>query len=60
MAVRRRAHRRGHYVEWDVTSLVTGNGVFSFNVAADSSDSTAFKSKEAPANRPQLVVDVAG
>ena len=44
------------WVEYDVTSLVTGNGTYSFNLATTSSDASYVYSKENPTNRPQLVV----
>jgi chitodextrinase len=44
----------------DVSSLVTGDGVFSVRVSSPSSNKAAFKTKEASAaQRPQLVVDLA-
>jgi hypothetical protein len=43
------------WVEYDVTSLVTGNGTFSFVLAADSSDSVVFSSREG-AQPPELVI----
>jgi sugar lactone lactonase YvrE len=46
------------WAEWDVTSAVTGNGTYSFNLVADSSDGTDLATKEAGSNRPQLVVTV--
>jgi sugar lactone lactonase YvrE len=46
------------WVEWDVTSAVTGDGTYSFNLVADSSDGTDLATKEAGSNRPQLVVTV--
>jgi sugar lactone lactonase YvrE len=48
----------GTWVEWDVTAAVGGNGVYSFNLVADSSDGTDLASREAGSNRPQLVVAV--
>jgi myo-inositol-hexaphosphate 3-phosphohydrolase len=50
----------GTWVEYDVTSLVTGNGPVSFNLAPTSSDGTDVSSREATTNRPQLVVTAAG
>ena len=50
--------RSGRYVEWDVTSLVTGNGRYSFNLVADSKDGTDFASREAATNRPQLLLEL--
>ncbi len=46
----------GSWVEWDVTQAVTGNGTYSFNLVADSSDGTDLATKEAGSNPPQLVV----
>ncbi len=43
------------WVEYDVTSLVTGNGTFSFVLAADSTDGVTFSSRQG-AQAPQLVV----
>jgi hypothetical protein len=44
------------YLEFDVTSLVTANGLRSFEVAATSADGLDANSKEAATNRPQLVI----
>jgi sugar lactone lactonase YvrE len=46
----------GHYVDYDVTAAVTGPGDVSFDLVADSTDGTAFNSREASGNRPQLLV----
>ncbi len=48
----------GSWVEWDVTSAVTGDGTYSFTLVADSSDGTDLSTKESGSNRPQLVVTV--
>jgi chitodextrinase len=45
----------GTWVEYDVTSLMTGNGTWSFVLAGVSSDGVDFHSKEAT-NDPQLVI----
>ncbi len=45
----------GTWVEYDVTTLMTGNGTWSFVLAGVSSDGVDFHSKEA-ANDPQLVI----
>jgi Predicted phosphohydrolases len=47
------------WVEYDVTSLVTGNGTFSFVLAGDSNDAVAFSSRQG-VQPPQLVVTFAG
>jgi hypothetical protein len=48
----------GTWVEYDVTSLVSGNGAFSFVLATTSRDSADFHSRNSTqtALRPQLVV----
>ena len=45
----------GTWVEYDVTSIVTGNGDYSFALATDSTDATDFDSRET-ANAPRLVL----
>jgi hypothetical protein len=45
------------YVEYNVTSSVTGNGTYTFNLKAESSDGADFSSKDAAGNRPQLVIE---
>ena len=47
------------WVEYDVTSLVTGNGTFSFVLAGDSNDAVAFSSRQG-SQPPQLVVTFSG
>jgi Calcineurin-like phosphoesterase len=51
--------KTGTWVEYDVTSLVTGNGRQSFELPSVSTDGTGFATKEAGANGPQLVVTTA-
>ncbi len=46
----------GSWVVYDVTSLVSGNGTYSFNLTSASSDGVDFNSREAATNRPELVV----
>ena len=48
--------RRTAWVEYDVTSFVTGNGTYSFGLASTSSDGVDFRSREAATLRPELVV----
>lgn len=43
------------WVEYEVTSLVTGDGTFSFVLAADSKDSAVFSSREG-SQPPELVI----
>ena len=45
------------WVEYDVTSLVTGNGTYTFALIADGSDGITFSSREGTA-APQLVITV--
>lgn len=46
----------GTWIEYDVTSMVRGNGTFSFALTQTSSDSAATNSREVSTNKPQLVV----
>jgi hypothetical protein len=45
----------GAWVEYDVASLVTGDGTYTFALIGDSSDNVIFSSREGSAP-PQLVV----
>ncbi len=47
------------WVEYDVTSLVTGNGTYSFVLAGDSSDAVTFSSRQG-IQPPELVVTFSG
>ena len=47
------------WAEYDVTSLVTGSGTFSFVLVADSSDGVVFSSREG-VQPPQLVLNASG
>lgn len=49
----------GTWVEYEVTSVVTGNGTFSFVLAADSTDGAVFSSRQG-SQPPQLVITLAG
>src|SRR3990172_4966686 len=44
------------WVEYDVTSTVTGDGTYTFDLGADSSDGTTVSSREATNNPPHLLV----
>jgi hypothetical protein len=44
------------WVEYDVTSLVSGNGTYSFDIATNSTDGVDFYSRENATLRPELVV----
>jgi hypothetical protein len=47
------------WIEYNVTSLISGNGTFSFVLAADSTDGAVFSSRQG-SQPPQLVVTLAG
>ena len=47
------------WVEYDVTSLVSGDGTYTFALVADSTDGVTFSSREGSAP-PQLVVETLG
>jgi hypothetical protein len=49
----------GSWVEFDVTTVVRGNGVFSFVIGASNTDGVAFASRESGSRAPQLVVTYA-
>jgi hypothetical protein len=49
----------GAWVEFDVTTAVRGNGVYSFGLVSGNTDSAIYSSKEG-ANPPQLVLTLAG
>lgn len=51
----------GAWIEFDVTSVVKADGVYSFNLATSSNDGTDVASREAAVDRrPRLVVEFAG
>lgn len=50
----------GAWVEYDVTSAITGNGLVSFALVTQSTDGVSFNSRENPANHPQLVINQTG
>ena len=47
----------GQVVEFDVTAAITGDGVYSFAIANNSSDVCKYESKEST-NAPELVIEV--
>jgi len=47
----------GSWVEFDVTSAVSGNGVVSFGIKTSSTGRVDFGSSEASTNKPVLIVD---
>jgi arylsulfatase A-like enzyme len=47
----------GRWVELDVTSLVTGPGAVSFELAGANGDGADFRSRNSSSNRPELVLD---
>jgi uncharacterized protein YgiM (DUF1202 family) len=46
----------GVWVEYDVTSLVTGNGLVTFALVSESNDGISFNSRENAGSRPQLII----
>ena len=50
----------GAYLDFNVTSLVPGDGSYNFVLAGTSSDGVDFSSREAATNKPQLVVTTTG
>jgi|GEM_PF-1270802 len=47
----------GQWVEFDVTSAIVGNGIYSFGVKNNNSDQVYYRSKEyGPATSPQLLI----
>jgi hypothetical protein len=46
------------WVEYDVTSAVTGDGTYTFDLAPESNDGMTANSREATTNKPQLVLIV--
>jgi len=48
------------YSEWDVTPSIQADGTLSFVLAQPGTDAADFSSREAAANRPQLIVAVNG
>jgi hypothetical protein len=49
--------KANRYVEYNVTTTVSGNGTYTFNLKAESTDGADFISKDASGNRPQLVIE---
>ncbi len=47
----------GNWVDVDVTSLITGNGLYDMAVASTSSTSVSFNSRDAASNWPQLIIE---
>ncbi|HYT09545.1 MAG TPA: DNRLRE domain-containing protein, partial [Mycobacteriales bacterium] len=48
----------GTWVEYDVTSAVTGNGTYTFDLAPASDDGMTFSSRQSATNKPQLALIV--
>jgi len=46
----------GNWVSVDVTSLITGNGVYDLGVSTTSTSAISFNSRDAAANGPQLLI----
>jgi hypothetical protein len=49
----------GTWVDYDVTSLVTGNGTFTFSLVGDVNNTAIFNSRNHDQNQPQLVISFA-
>ena len=51
--------RAGQWLQYDVSALVTGNGIVEMALVGDSTDGTDFASREDPTvgNRPELAVE---
>lgn len=50
----------GTWIEYDVTSAITGNGLVTFGLIAQSSDALSANSRENSSERPQLVITQQG
>ena len=50
----------GSWTNVDVTSLITGNGVYDLALATTSSTIINFSSRDASSNRPELVIETSG
>jgi len=48
----------GSWVEFDVTSFVTGEGAFSFSITDPSTPAVRMSSRESNSNTPQLILDL--
>lgn len=46
------------WVEFDVTSAITGDGTYSFGISSTSTNAVYYNSREAASNMPQLVVNL--
>ena len=57
-AVRMRAVRRGRYVEFDLSRIVTKDGIYSVRVSSRAR--VAYNSRDAARNRPRLVITLGG
>jgi hypothetical protein len=47
---------QGQTVQFNVTSMIPGNGTFCLAITSDSSDGVDYNSREAASGRPQLIV----
>jgi hypothetical protein len=47
------------WIEFDVTDLISGDGVYTFLLATESTDGLNFSSRESPDNQPFLAITVA-
>ena len=46
------------WVEYDVRSVITANGTYTFNLVPETSDGITMNSREAASNTPQVVLEV--
>jgi hypothetical protein len=51
------AHGHSQWVTVDITSLITGDGIFSLAMTTTSTKAVSYPSDEANSNRPQLIVE---
>jgi hypothetical protein len=54
------SHGGGTVVEVDVTGYITGDGTYSLAMTTGSTKAVSYPSDEAGANRPELIVEIAG
>jgi hypothetical protein len=58
--VRKRRVKRGRYVEFDVSRIVTKDGIYSVRVSSRARDRVAYNARDAKRHRPQLRVTLDG
>jgi hypothetical protein len=55
-ALRKRRVKRGRYVDFDVSRIVTRDGIYSVRVSSRARDRVAYNSREARRHGPQLII----